>query len=604
MMSRCCWMLVGMITAMVLSCQEPGEQRADNPNPPDVPDTPEGEQPEPWTAPRVRIPAEIYWGAYRNMEQLVDSGASWQFVREHLDGILLHQAYWLFNANKQQDPKLVAPKLAALLQGKPAILEITRPHNYGKPWDRNWGSADGANYVERIKQLTSLRAGPDKPGLNIKEINVDFYMNIYKAIAWQFPYWTKQEILAQATGYRPAGHQGRDFAGYWKDLNARFFESFPGIQIHACYPPVYFDWDDAPALLSNNLEANPLQLGQGYIASSEFTNLNNQGVAFDVSTVVTREGHQITYKKVGDQVVLYLDGKTVSFAIKGEEAMQALFASLEASGNRMTGFVSDSPYPYMTWKGESSPESRAYREKIRTYENWLHARGARHTLIVNSEVKAANPTEWDQKYFQDSLADLRLHQREGGRADRYLLESWYDGPYQFVPEDKPFTYTNLAKQAILYLKGTGQKLDLILKAEDGSGKGEGAYAGQPDASQTLPLDESKPTQRFEVQLVNNGDAAALPWLVAQKSRLQGYQLKILADGKDLTDPITAETGYTLATLLEPGKTYTLTVELNRSADQASTSPTARLTLAAFWNPQDPTQRVRDVVTLTAAQAAR
>ena len=45
--------------------------------------------------PVLTQPAEVWWGAYRHNDQLVDAGASqWTFVRENMDGYLLHGAYW------------------------------------------------------------------------------------------------------------------------------------------------------------------------------------------------------------------------------------------------------------------------------------------------------------------------------------------------------------------------------------------------------------------------------------------------------------------------------------------------------------------------------
>ena len=79
--------------------------------------------------PVISQPAEVWWGAYRNNEQLVDTGAAqWSFVRENMDGYLLHGAYWNQTNNPPTSdtnhrPPVVGPKLATLLSNKPVMVE-------------------------------------------------------------------------------------------------------------------------------------------------------------------------------------------------------------------------------------------------------------------------------------------------------------------------------------------------------------------------------------------------------------------------------------------------------------------------------------------------
>ncbi len=571
------------------------DQESDALAPEEDPEQPPQSIGDGWTAPRVQIPAQIYWGTYQHMEQLVVPGAKWDFVRKHMDGILLHQAYWLFNAEKQEAPATVAPKLARLLDGKPAIIEITRPHSYGKPYDKDWGTNDGKRYVDLIRRLVDQSAAGQSQKFHIEEIHVDLYMNLYKAIQWKYPYWSKDEVLAQATGYRRPGHKGRDFAGYWTDLNAQFFQAFPGVRIHACYPPVYFDWNNYPALVRNNLFENPLKMGAGYLKSSEFTSLNNAGVPFDSNAVIKENGHIITYVPEADQVVLHLDGKPVVFQIKGDELMKALFNALASNGHQMTGFVSDSPYPYMVWSGEDSAQAKTYRAKIRAYETWLQSTKGRHTLIVTSQVPGMAKDAWDKRYYEDAFKDIKLYQKEGGRANRYLFESWQDGPYRIVPEDTPYTFTNLVRDAIRYIKGTEQRLDLTIAQENGEPIGSGEYQTKPVLSQTLVLAPTQKVQRFTITLKNNGTVEAMPWLVAKKTRLDGFSVAYYHRNLDITSQIASENGYVLTNLLAKGASQAISVVVTKTS--ASTTNTGKVFLTALWNPQDPTNCVRDVVTI-------
>jgi hypothetical protein len=79
--------------------------------------------------PVISQPAQVWWGAYRNNDQLVDTGAAqWTFVRENMDGYLLHGAYWNqtnnpATTNTNHRPPVVGPKLATLLSNTPVMVE-------------------------------------------------------------------------------------------------------------------------------------------------------------------------------------------------------------------------------------------------------------------------------------------------------------------------------------------------------------------------------------------------------------------------------------------------------------------------------------------------
>lgn len=278
--------------------------------------------------------------------------------------------------------------------------------------------------------------------------------------------------------------------------------------------------------------------------------------------------------------------------------LHGAFPPASAFAANFAGFTTDSPYAgYQRWGGsETHPEALRHREKIRLYERWLQDRGRIHDFIANSADgdftgfntgTQAGRDAWDLRYKQDSLRSFQLHQLEGGRADKVYFESWYDGPYTLVPETQNGTYTNLVRDALLYVKGIDQTLDLTALTPTTA----------TPAAMGAPL-------TYTVRLQNTGTVPALPVLHAHESGGSGWSATYTLNSANITAAITSSSGHAVTDaprfsgneLIAPGASVELTVTLTPTAATAARA----ILLRAFWNPQDPSGAVRSSLTLSAA----
>jgi hypothetical protein len=472
------------------------------------------------------------------MDQLVKPG--WSFVRDNMDGFLMHGAYWNFNTAAPD----VARQLASTLNDRriPVMMEMGWPDPHDT-MDDGVGARAGAADVGRLKRMAAL-------GIHVDEVSVDWHIFIFRMVCQAHPDWKASDVLAEITGDRdgyPTSGPAR--GAYWTDYVSALHRAFPCLKIDVCDSPVYFRWAGMPTYGKDVLTLNPL-LGK-------------------------------------DSKPIIVDNKPVSFDFDGLDIFSALFRSSRAAGIPLSGFVTDSPADY-NWSWADPIARKWHLEKIRTYERWLHARGGMHTMIINDsgrEYTALNPDAWDQRFHDRSLMDLQQYQAEGGRADRYQLESWYSGPYSVVPEDKPGSFTNLVRDAIEYLKGPGQKLDLaIRKTGDAAFSGEGVYGQTPPAAQRITLSaEPESPGSFDVEIVNRGTVACMP-AIRLIGNTTGWHVTARVDGQDVADLMQRDEGYVFTGMLAPGAAGLAHVEL-APCEKNAHPHTFRL--EAFWNPQDP-----------------
>lgn len=288
------------------------------------------------------------------------------------------------------------------------------------------------------------------------------------------------------------------------------------------------------------------------------------------------------------------------------------------------GFTTDSPYGYQAWGGsETTAGAVAQRRKIIAYEQWLQARGREHHFIANSEspgnfdtATAAGRDAWDLAYKQQSLRSLQLHQIEGGRPDKVIFESWYEGPFTMVPETKNGSFANLARDGLLYIKGIGQSLDLQAKigAPSGTNAWVAANIVQTDvstasASPALARQASAAGEPlvFTVRLQNTGTVPSLPVLQAHETGATGWSTTYRIGTNDVTAGVTASNGLALTdAALYSGQELvaagaSVDVEVQARPDRALGK--RRILLRAFWNPQDPSAASRDALALEVSPPA-
>jgi hypothetical protein len=209
----------------------------------------------------------------------------------------------------------------------------------------------------------------------------------------------------------------------------------------------------------------------------------------------------------------------------------------------------------------------------------------------------AERNAWDRTYYSNSLRSLQLHQIEGGHPDRFLLESWYAGPFTLVPETQAFTFCNLVKTALQYVKGPDQNLDLEVKLlTNGSFVGANLYQGVPADAQSTAL-RVPTTATVTLRVTNRGTVAALPVLQVYKTGDAAWGVSVSRNGTDVTSSVVAGLGYVIKNttqgqeLIAPNASVDFVVTLNSGASTAPLNLVAR----AFWNPQDPNLAVKDAV---------
>ncbi len=296
----------------------------------------------------------------------------------------------------------------------------------------------------------------------------------------------------------------------------------------------------------------------------------------------------------------------------GNDLMKGLHESFPGGfSNNFAGFTTDSPFGgYKQWGGsETNADAIRHRAKIILYERWLQQQGREHQFIANTTPGNDTSTQagrdaWDLLYKQQSLRSIQLHQLEGGRPDKVIFESWYEGPFTLVPETQNGTFTNLVRDGIRYLKGTGQNLDLLVRDQDeASFTGDQIYQTTPSGNQLREWRTPKNVgnRSFVIRLVNRGDVDAYPVLQAHESGAAGWSAGYAIGATNVTTSIRSAEGLPLtdsatrgSELIAPGASVDLTVTVNANSPMAA----REILIRAFWNPQDPAAVVRDSVRLT------
>ncbi len=519
--------------------------------------------PDIWVPPSVNRPATFYWGGYQKMSQLVDQNASWDFVKQNMDGFIFHGAYW---ANSAGFPEIatVGPKLGTLLKpyNKKNLMELGWPGTYTQfqpTVDMAMKKAQG--HVLSLDKMKSW-------GISVDEINIDWHLYLWKPLCIAHPDWTVKDINAWVTGDYTSytGPATSMKPGYFPDYINTIRKSYPLMTFYAVDSPVWFWWDDYPSLgnSQNRQHFEPL-------------------TGFDPVT------------GADNTTPVLVNGQPVRFIFNWHDIMAGIINATGKSG--FEGMGSDYPYDYSQWSEPVAGES-CY-QKVLLYENWFHSVGKKHTLICNtSDGDKLFPNDhdaWDKNYYEKSMAAMVNYQKRGGRADRYLFESWYSGPFTIVPETKQYTFTNLAKNALIYLKGVDQKLDLQIKRSgDQKYQGIDLFQTRPNGIQNIVC-TALATQTFYVNLRNAGDYTCYPMLKTLKKSASGWDISFWNGNTNITSQITSDEGYTFFNTLDPGVSTEIKMVITKIT--TGTPENLAVSLWAFWNPQDPDNKVRDVVSI-------
>ena len=398
----------------------------------------------------------------------------------------MHFGFWLNNDYKA-DPIGTAKKLAPILKAAKmtTLMEVGFPGKTSKPdFAANMGELAAKDFVAKIKRLEA------EGGIRVDEVECELRLYIFQILADRFPDWSAADLFQQITGQPLDGEKStKADRAYWPDFIKTTREGLGDRPINVGCPPIYLPWKGL------------------YTA-----------------------GKDLTFKHPADGREMKFDGPTFWHAMLNDQT---------------SGFLCDSPWYLMNHKVYVE---RGYLKKLIDVERFIHARGKRFNFIVNNgQKKELPPEQWDKQYADDSMNALVTFQLNGGRADRYVLESWYDGPFSIVPDDQPNTFTYLVRRAILFLKGPGQKLSL---------KVEGS----------------------KVTLTNEGEVACLPAV----RMASGGSLRVSFNNVDVTKAFKIPEGFVPSALVESGQS--IVFEVAGSG-----------TIEVLWNPQDPSKMPRALV---------
>ena len=483
------------------------------------------------------FPAEVWWGGschqniYSNgaivgttsqLSEFLGTTGRWDFVKSYQDGFFLHGYVWVNNAARMTNWVQVGQSLAAQLAPYRTRFWL---ENGWRPQTNNMGYGHSSASGQRtdVADLESL-------GLVLSETTQDYNPMAYD-FSKTYPAWPQRDLMALGTGDTNGVSASYPYTtGQWRDYLLDFHSLCPHVQVGWTWSPVYFHWKTGAALADD--------------------------LIFSITNGPTVYPFNYDFYDF-----------MVSAQRKGAEA------------SRTFGFASDCPWGWFGAWGDPVAGANN-RAKIRAYETWLQTNGMRHTLICNdatSDSLASTPDVWDSTYKTKSLSSLYTHQLEGGRALRYLFESWYAGPYTILPETKSGSYANLAMDAIKYLKGirdTNGTLDQLTLTN-------------------VPL--GAVTNR--VTLKNLGEIACLPALNAFEYGADSIAVRYFAsNGVDITSDMLSPDGWSPTNLLAAGATLPIVAVATLPAQIGRTN--RQVYIEACWNPQDPSGLVRDRVSFS------
>ncbi len=147
------------------------------------------------------------------------------------------------------------------------------------------------------------------------------------------------------------------------------------------------------------------------------------------------------------------------------EVLNRIVAKTRAAKMPILGVTADNPYeytigtqPHQAWMPmprEAKPTKPLdvakidWMARLLDLERTVKRQGLEFNLIVNSQGGGAASGE---AFHRTTLDYLDAYRKAGGSAKRLILQTWYKFPEKVVPEDEPYTMTNLVKEAIERLK--------------------------------------------------------------------------------------------------------------------------------------------------------
>ena len=467
------------------------------------------------------IPSEIWWGGISDNTGLTNY-SQWPFVQKYQDGYLFHGAYW---------DSTLAWLIQSLAQNLQPFNAKFMPELSGHMPSPSTNSA--ASELNNNANKVALYEGN---GAILSDFTHDYHMENMQPVSQVNPTWKTNDDIAWWTGDLSIASTNYPYtSGIWRDIFNGYYQMFPHVKVGITSQPEYWPWGNFPS-------GEP----------------SNNQLAFTITNSA---------------------GQNINMSFNASNIFSSFMNMATTIGHPYFSMQSDSPWDFFYGgAGGSLATATTMRQMIRAYEQNFHSRDCRHTLICNVSNAATNSAAGNLDYESNSLNSMRLHQQEGGRANRYLFESWYwNMPTNVVPETQAGSYTHLALSAIKYLKGI----------KDTNGTLETLNLGVLSAGTTNHL-----------SITNNGDVTCLPAITASESG-SGYIVAryFNAAGQDVTTAMLNGEGYCHTNMLATNQSTTFTVVFS-ALPNTPPSATRSVTFEAFWNPQDPTGVVRDRKTIS------
>jgi hypothetical protein len=491
-------------------------------------------------------PGAIYFGTISFNSQLAINPEGWSFVRQHVDGMIMHPNH-THPADKDYSyyKDSLGIKMAPLLKNMNVAVELGMYLN------------DSAKLAPVISDPSFSATKANAAVAFIKKIENNFGI---KTSEWNWVAWCSNPKMAYTLfpqvgsiddawavlTKKPAGFNKTGFwQEYYYNVIKEVRKQLPSHYVWFNMPPVYYD------IVYN---------GVTYPASNDYGNFGN-GVHL---------GGAQYYKAYNDAAV---------------------------AAQNFHGYSAD--YPFRFWLNDQKGV-----EKIVAVCKYHHDLGAKF-----SQIMIGDGDETDSLWYMRSMDAFRRYQLYGGRADRYLFQSWkVNGPpFTLVPESGGGkTYMKLIKDALVYLKGCDEKSQIDLYATDsvqGKEFGRNVYMKEPSGVQQIHYILKKGEKRkVTLSFVNrHPEVTIFPVLKAVHANTNGFTIKYDHKSTLITDSILSSQGWPYTLFLPRTSIRYITAEIENVS--ASGVGVGKLDLYAIWNPQDPTGEIRDALSVSFSESA-
>jgi len=138
------------------------------------------------------------------------------------------------------------------------------------------------------------------------------------------------------------------------------------------------------------------------------------------------------------------------------DALTMALQKTSAAGVTFTGVTVDNPYDYAIGEASSNQYSLIqnidFLDRLRDLENYVEGEGLDFNMIYNSSRAGNQSAGSNQLYHDETLTFIDAHIAYGATPLRYMIQSWYYYPTQWVPETSGYTMTQLVADVITGLR--------------------------------------------------------------------------------------------------------------------------------------------------------